>query len=422
MIAFFPPTVLYQQTTLDDMSFSSLEGDSEDSSAFCQTRPNGSVWEELEWRTLEYGRNLIPYQIFISLVVVIGIIGNISVLVVYGKKSKKTSSTQFILFMAVTDLFAITVVVSFLLIELYRHYIYFNDTLCKLYEWSRHSVITVSICGLVCVAFDRYLAIRNPINFRSYDERTKYLIMGCLMVGFVLQTPCFFLFGHKTHRFANSTVIGCGCGIRDRYNGKIFHQVFRGYLLSMYVIMGIIIVTLYVRIYVLFHSREKQIRRRTSSMTSSHGVTISDEVLSAQIERTSRANGDIRERGRCGSCPCLPISKLKWPIIRRHRIEPQSQANQNNGHHVTFTLIARYKLAKMLLTVTVTFLATWLPYWLVVIATTRDRHFWSGQPFWRLNILLTFRNFYFVNNAVNPVIYAILNKEFRTKLKSCLKR
>ncbi len=82
----------------------------------------------------------------------------------------------------------------------------------------------------------------------------------------------------------------------------------------------------------------------------------------------------------------------------------------------------RYRTAMILLTVTIVFLLTWLPFWILCLVAYIDQDFWETQTYAEQNVFRILRYLYMVNHAVNPVIYAFAHKQFREDLKLVSKK
>ena len=82
----------------------------------------------------------------------------------------------------------------------------------------------------------------------------------------------------------------------------------------------------------------------------------------------------------------------------------------------------RYKTAMILLTVTVVFLLTWTPFWLLYIVFWIDNEFWDNMNYTEQNIFRMLRYMYMINHAINPVIYAFAHKQFRDDTKCVFKK
>eukprot|EP00058_Branchiostoma_floridae_P002028 XP_002587516.1 hypothetical protein BRAFLDRAFT_99409 [Branchiostoma floridae] len=85
------------------------------------------------------------------------------------------------------------------------------------------------------------------------------------------------------------------------------------------------------------------------------------------------------------------------------------------------TVQRQYRVAKLLLLVTSVFILSWLPYWVISLYDI-DRPSWLlAQPEAAKRTVVFFSNFYFINNAANPIIYTFVQKDFRERLAKLFK-
>ncbi|XP_078606797.1 uncharacterized protein LOC144879329 [Branchiostoma floridae x Branchiostoma japonicum] len=85
------------------------------------------------------------------------------------------------------------------------------------------------------------------------------------------------------------------------------------------------------------------------------------------------------------------------------------------------TVQRQYRVAKLLLLVTSVFILSWLPYWVISLYDI-DRPSWLlSQPEPVQRTVVFFSNFYFINNAANPIIYTFVQKDFRERLAKLFK-
>ena len=82
----------------------------------------------------------------------------------------------------------------------------------------------------------------------------------------------------------------------------------------------------------------------------------------------------------------------------------------------------RYKTAMILLTVTVIYLLTWTPFWILYIVFYVETDFWDKMDYVEQNAYRMLRYMYMINHAINPVIYAFAHKQFRDDLKTVFKK
>ncbi|XP_052240968.1 type-1 angiotensin II receptor B-like [Dreissena polymorpha] len=74
---------------------------------------------------------------------------------------------------------------------------------------------------------------------------------------------------------------------------------------------------------------------------------------------------------------------------------------------------SRLKAAKILFCVTAVFFVSWLPFLFVRLATTINEDFWNDNSETTMVIRCFFDHLFYLNNAINPIIYTLINRKFR---------
>ena len=173
-----------------------------------------------------------------------------------------------------------------------------------------------------------------------------------------------------------------------------------------------------------------------------------DSLASPKFQNRRNSDGNVIRIGENNSSKKSPRSKNKFnltlPSTDRHSIYKAGMMvgkmrkislpvsyRQNSTEETTAYLSEAalnqyqrtgYKTAMILLTVTVAFLLTWTPFWLLHIVTYVDPEFWDNLNYTEQNIFRMLRYMYMINHAINPVIYAFAHKQFRDDMKSVFKK
>ena len=115
------------------------------------------------------------------------------------------------------------------------------------------------------------------------------------------------------------------------------------------------------------------------------------------------------------------MRKISLPVSYRPNSNEETTAylSEVAPNHYQRT---RYKTAMILLTVTVVFLLTWTPFWILYLIFFIQNNFWDNMNFVEQNIYRILRFLYMINHAINPVIYAFAHKQFRDDLKMVFKK
>ena len=137
----------------------------------CTCDLNHSCWNTFAVdKNREYSDQMVPVIAMIILFQIIGIPGNIVVIVVYSTRLKMSSANIFILFLAVIDLFACVVIHPYTVYKMYNYYDQTWTVTCKIFEFLIHLNLVMSGLTLLLVAIDRYLAICKPVKFLMFDR------------------------------------------------------------------------------------------------------------------------------------------------------------------------------------------------------------------------------------------------------------
>jgi hypothetical protein len=118
---------------------------------------------------------------FLTIVSVVGVIGNLIVSFVYLNKKDKQTSTFFISVLSLTDLTVCAVLVP---ITIYMEKNYFETNsiiLCKLNFFLSTSIVPFSCLLMTSIAFDRYCCI-CIINRNVLDLNRAKILVTCLYV------------------------------------------------------------------------------------------------------------------------------------------------------------------------------------------------------------------------------------------------
>ncbi|XP_038053915.1 gastrin/cholecystokinin type B receptor-like [Patiria miniata] len=103
----------------------------------------------------------------------------------------------------------------------------------------------------------------------------------------------------------------------------------------------------------------------------------------------------------------------KHGLVSKDTESRRPQGNAGRAPRNVDTTLLQRKTTRMLFITSVVFLLTWLPYWIRVAATFAS----YSDPVFHMILGLLYVTFY-VNNAVNPLIYGLANRRFR---KDCNK-
>ncbi|XP_033096616.1 melatonin receptor type 1A-like [Anneissia japonica] len=222
-------------------------------------KPTGESFNEVQLHpsSLEFRRPSILNQYIemslLSAIMVIGILGNILVLVVYYKNRFKKQSTAnyFLCSLVVSDLIVcISVIPLHLYLEVTSIYRFIKDIECQISLFIWNQTLLCSSWILVGISIDRYLAIRYPLETKIDAKKAKFMVVGIWVMSVIVASPSLMIF------------VGPRCTLMETtafplfFTTAILHS-----LVAMYIPL-VIIIAAYLQIFYLLSKRKKHSKRQ----------------------------------------------------------------------------------------------------------------------------------------------------------------
>ncbi|XP_055958399.1 neuromedin-U receptor 1 isoform X2 [Patella vulgata] len=348
--------------------------------------------------------HFIPVMLWVTLLMVIGVLGNSLVVYVYRRRFKQTSSNYFILTMAIFDLVACVVGMPTEIYDLRYPYTFYSSVGCKVFRFTETFTIYGSAIVLVEIAFDRYFKICKPLMVISLFK-IKMLCFMATVLALMFSTPTALLFGITNPQTPIQGVRGYDCSIEEKYRKSTFQKLYYGTLSVVFVATLLVLTILYVRIWVEIKQRRSMVIG--DQITRSPGTAQGKKKIRIKYLAASGSNEDGEDdssgtgtgNGECGG---------------QKRTRFGSLANYASRIRITRTTV-------VLFAVTVAFVISYLP----AIAIMMTRSLLKDLEHTRsIEVEVTskfFSNFFFINNAINPIIYSFLNLNFRRQAKKAVK-
>ena len=146
------------------------------------------------------------YNAYLSVVIALGVPGNLLVLLVYMKNGATTSTDWFIIFITLCDFLSSLINVPIYLTFTSGTWRYYgNDIICKLHMFLSQSIVlssTFLICGL---ALERYFKICRPNMTKMTRAMSRNMCMVISLIAVVFSIPCFAFFRNKYNRCGTVT-------------------------------------------------------------------------------------------------------------------------------------------------------------------------------------------------------------------------
>ncbi|XP_035678844.1 probable G-protein coupled receptor No18 [Branchiostoma floridae] len=383
----------------------------------------------------------LPVIVLLLLVCILGTVGNLLVILVSIHRRRKSSATVFILALAGVDLFISAVTIPMRVFS-YFHYSFSAPGWCELESCLTVGSLVSSLLLLIAIAEDRLRAVRRPTHFyMAGNRRAVHVSVAVLIAGFVLSLP-YLMTAHEGAFLLperNCTVTAC-FGITT--NNHAWFLVSFILITIPFFSSGFIIVVIYAMVYKrVYDSRaaamamgrvhaslqtetlqlQGRLQRENTESLQLQGRLQPENTESLQLQgRLHRGNSEaLQQETGCGS-DAFPEPVTTRPaqhvVLQREETGvPRESITSRPAQRVV--LQHHFRLAKMLLLVTAVFLVTWLSHVILtiyVMTTSSDAYHKLSDV--ELRVSDFFQHLYFLNSALNPIIYTIAYKSFRQRL------
>lgn len=360
---------------------------------------------------------LLPIIICVIIMMVVGIIGNTLVCIVYIFKIKRAPSHYFILYLAILDLVSCGIGMPSELADLFQPFIFHSGVACKFLRFVLSFTVISSCIILICVAFDRYYKVCKPL--KSFPmKKVQILCLISVIIGAILSWPALVIYGLKKSSTPIPNIYGSECSTSDDMKKTYYPLIYYGTLIFAFLITFSIFVALYVRI-------GREINRRRTMFVGNRLTTDRMKSMMSEDESTTFSDDDSKLRQSKNDRKSNSLTHLKEHIVYYFR----SESDNGKCHDVSRTepdspVKLRRKSSRrylrttyIFLAVFIAFLISFVPYLIVNILRFSkvafvDMNSGSDEVIYNLCV-----RSYFISNFINPIIYSLLNRTFRTECR-----
>lgn len=365
---------------------------------------------------------LLPVIILVILMMIMGIVGNILVCIVYIFKIRRAPSHYFILYLAILDLVSCCIGMPSELSDLFQPLTFPSANACKFLRFVLSFTIISSSIILICVAFDRYYKVCKPL--KSFPmKKVQKLCLFSFVIGAILSWPALVIYGIKITATSVPDLYGQECSTADTMKGKPYPLIYYGTLIGAFTITFAIFVILYIQI-------GREINRRRTMFFGNRLSPDKIKSLVSEEESTTFSDDESKQNNRVRKSSSL--NQIKEHIIYYFRSdsEPGKCHNDNSDVNKTDgTVRHRRKSSRrylrttyIFLAVFIAFLVSFVPYLIVNVLRYSKVAFIdmnSGPDEIVYNLCV---RSYFISNFINPIIYSLLNKTFRTECNKLISK
>ncbi|KAL3886262.1 hypothetical protein ACJMK2_026269 [Sinanodonta woodiana] len=391
--------------------------------------------ETLEELNLRYAEALVPVTIFLILLAVTGLIGNILVLFVFSR-SKEYRKDKFRIFVISHCVIDLIECVSLIPAEVLKHQNYFafeNTAACKTKCFFNVFASSAASFMLILINIDRFRRICQPLkNQVGYGLAIK-LSTGVCFISILLALPSVALCGIQENLMLNTQgglIKVYVCSYEEIYKHNAWRKAYKIALLTLTFIMLVLCIIVYI-----FIGREIMtvFKRNSHPRFTRLNSAIPDERrLNSANPDERRLNSAIPDESAPKLCVLSDVSDSRDQVMEvslknkeSNNLSDVMQPNCMSRATRTVTLdshithvskrhpsnypISSYRKTLIWFIVTVIFVLTHVLY--SVLALKIDAIFTMSPN--EFAVFSFFFRIYFVNSMTNPIVYACLFERFR---------
>lgn len=400
-----------------------------------------------------YANALLPLTVTFGMFTIVGVVGNIFVLLVFvlGRVYKNNNFRVFVICLGIIDLMTSAFLIP---AEMAKHRNYFsfeNLAMCKIKCLFNVWAGCAAALSLLIISIDRYRKVCQPFK-RQITPRLALQL--CVFLSFflsvVLSVPGAVMCGIKetnmTNIYGNTTTVFL-CETEEKFKKHILRTVYKFAFIILLVGVSVACIVMYILI-------GRQICKHWGSVPLNFrkDSTRENSEFSSETFGKIRTNGKPSDRSASSASdhsnpPLSPICKdvqgkgKRPPLVKQNSsfdMDPKAAkkslikqlstaSNSSSGKKSEDAPARRKKMSRQTsgfglrkfpyktliwFILTLVFIVTYIVYLALAIQvpkipTMSASSFALFQSFYRL---------YFINNIINPIVYAILDKNFR---KAC---
>ncbi|CAG5119976.1 unnamed protein product [Candidula unifasciata] len=233
----------------------------------------------------------LPTFIILAILMLVGLPGNILVLLVYGFRFPASTTKNFIMAMAVFDLINCLLGVPFEMVDLRYDMQLDIAVVCKIIRFW----ISLSACGsvtvLVAVSVDRFRRICQPFRKQMTVRQSKVVIASMTLLSVTFAVPALILYGRHTEiRYGMELH---DCSIDDVYKTGTFAAIYQYILGLTWTASIIVLVVMYSFIIYKIH-HQKQRRQKLSGHSLGSTTALNTRRVDTTDHSCRKYNGITR--------------------------------------------------------------------------------------------------------------------------------
>ncbi|XP_052787912.1 cholecystokinin receptor type A-like [Mya arenaria] len=400
-----------------------------------------NLTESLKDLNQRYAKALVPLTVTFGFFTLFGVLGNLLILLVFSlsRDYRRNNFKVFVLTLAVIDLVICLTLIPAEMVK-QRHYFAFGDVLsCKVKTFFNVFGASASCLALLVISIDRFRKVVQPFKTQMTPTiAVRILIAVAFVFPILLSIPGTIMSGIKTanmtNKYGENTIIHL-CETEERYEKSVWRIIYKWVFIILLFGISLTYIVLY-----SFVMREagKQIKAMANQRKNSFDITLSsgiydpNAIIHEPLETEGRhhptrvsinvpeqepltedgqANGTLRKH----SNNKYPLNgSLRKCELKRKKLSKQLSLRSVRSHTPMLHRHGFPTKTIIWFILTIVFIITYMTHIFLALKVGKIVYM-SPDEFSSFSF---FFRIYFVNHMINPIVYAIFVKRFRTSCKN----
>ncbi|CAG2254548.1 CCKAR [Mytilus edulis] len=350
--------------------------------------------------------------VYLSVVMILGIPGNLLVIIVYFGSLRRRDGTHwmYIRALAITDLLVCTVTIPFELFQQTHQLTFYSGLGCQIFRAvSVHLSLTSSLL-LIAMSGNRLRLVCQPLKKQLTPNQGLVTILISVGIAVLFCWPEAALSGISKETLDNN-LTGYDCSFSDRYSMKDYGTIYSTLLLTVYFSCMVALVIMYsiVGLRVLERAKYQNSNRARYAISTTSMAT---ELTTCEHHTTNL----IKHQSEIMDEKGIGINTIETPGTAK-----KSEQKKSNGHSKVVSKKKRSKkVTRMAFVISFCFILSYLPYVAVKLNASVVKGQFTESPLTKAIFPILARTF-IINNIINPVIYGFLDPTFLKHCKMTIK-
>lgn len=373
--------------------------------------------------------------VFSCLFIVLGVFGNGHVIYIYASKFPPSNHRLYLLCLAALDMTTCTVAMPFTVVDL--TFPLMTDKLvaiCKIRKFLNYFIGCAVGMIMLLIAYDRYHKICRPLRLQISYKQAKILCVVAILIACLFSWPALVLFGGRNFH-TKYGIVGVVCFSIE--SNKHYMLVFHLALLMPLAVGGATGIVFYFKIGQKIFNVTKPKTQTTTISTTTKAREEQSQTVEEKIESPidTRNTCTAVSEDESSFCTVQDLAanipkRSKWTELRETLKPKKSDGSKQRTTSVrrrnTFNAYSSKtkSVTVMFLIITILYVASYVPFLLLTSVLYERHELFDKLTFTSFSLYYTFLWCFFINNILNPIIYALCDFRYRNHLRqmysSCL--